>query len=157
MNVRHVFGRYAVMIVCLFATGVFAESENDSIIGKWCVEDKTNMFDFYRTGNEYRARLIPLAKPSMLDTNNPVDSLKSRKLYGVTLIYGLVYDAKKNRWDGGRIYNPENGKTYFCNCILMANGTQLLFRGYLGVSILGETRTWTRVTGSKTEKQEFVV
>ncbi len=152
MKVQQVCAWYAAIIGCLFSTAVFARPVNDSIIGKWYVEDKTAIFDFYRTGNEYRARLIPLAKPDMLDTNNSVDSLKGRKLSGATLIYGLVYDAKKNRWDGGRVYNPENGKTYFCHCTLAAEGAQLLFRGYLGVSILGQTQTWTRVTDSKTKE-----
>jgi uncharacterized protein (DUF2147 family) len=137
---------YAVMAVCLFFTSISAQPVNDSIIGKWCLEDKTCIFDFYRTGNEYRARLVPLAKPDIVDTHNPVDSLRNRRLSGATLVYSLVYDAKKNRWDGGRVYNPENGKTYMCHCTLAAGGTKLLFRGYLGISILGETRTWTRVT-----------
>jgi uncharacterized protein (DUF2147 family) len=144
MNVQRVRVWYAVIIGCLFSTGVFAQPVNDSIIGKWYVEDKTALFDFYRIGSEYRARLLPLAKPDMVDANNPVDSLKNRKLSGATLIYGLVYDAKKNRWNGGRVYNPENGKTYFCYCMFSSAGTQLFFRGYLGVSILGRTQTWTR-------------
>jgi uncharacterized protein (DUF2147 family) len=152
MNVRHASGWHAAIVACLFSTGVFAQAGNDSIIGKWYVDDKTAIFDFYRTGNEYRARLIPLAKPDMVDTNNPVDSLKIRKLSGATLIYGLSYDTKKNRWNDGRVYDPENGKTYFCNCKLAFNGLQLLFRGYLSVSILGETRTWTRVTCCKTKE-----
>lgn len=142
----------AAIVVCLFSTSVFTQSVNDNIIGKWCLDDKTAMFDFYRTGNKYCARLIPLAKPDLADTNNPVDSLKSRKLAGVTLVYGLSYDAKKDRWDGGRVYNPENGKTYFCDCMLSSAGTQLLFRGYLGVRILGQTRTWTRGACGKTKE-----
>jgi uncharacterized protein (DUF2147 family) len=146
MNVKKACIRYAVILGCLFSTGIFAEPLNDSIIGKWYVEDKTAIFDFYRTGNEYRARLIPLAQPGLVDANNSVDSLKSRKLSGATIIYGLSYNTKKNRWDGGMVYNPENGKTYFCHCMLSSAGAQLLFRGYLGVSILGQTQTWTRVT-----------
>jgi len=151
MNCKNMRRWYAVMVVSLVSTGIFAQSENDSIIGKWYVKDKTAIFDFYRTGNEYRARLIPLVKPDMVDTNNPVDSLKNRKIYGATLIYGLLFDPKKKRWDKGKVYNPENGKTYFCHCLLAAQGSQLLFRGYLGVSILGETQTWTRVMGCNTQ------
>jgi uncharacterized protein (DUF2147 family) len=145
MNERYGNVWHTVMVIGLLSASLFAQSEGDSIVGKWYVEDKTAIFDFYRTGNHYRAKLIPLAKPDMVDTNNSVDSLKNRPLSGATLIYDLVYDTKKKRWDGGRVYNPENGKTYLCHCSLAAGGTQLLFRGYLGVSILGQTQTWTRV------------
>jgi uncharacterized protein (DUF2147 family) len=145
MNTRHVRRLYVDIILLVFFTGISAEPVNDSIIGKWLLDDKTAIFDFYRIGNEYYARLVPLAEPDMADTNNPVDSLKRRKLDGVTLVYGLSYEAKKNRWEGGRVYNPENGKTYFCHCKLTSEGTQLIFTGYLGVDILGQNRIWTRV------------
>jgi uncharacterized protein (DUF2147 family) len=137
--------KYAVLSVCLFSAGVFAQPEGDGLLGKWLLDDKTAIFDFYRAGYEYRARIITLAKPNLVDTNNPVDSLKTRKIAGLTLVHGLVYEAKKKKWGGGRVYNPENGKTYSCNCTLSADGVHLLFRGYLGVSLLGETRTWTRM------------
>jgi uncharacterized protein (DUF2147 family) len=145
MNVQRGRKWLAVMAVGLFSTGMFAQPVNDGIIGKWWVEGKTAQFDFYRMGNEYRARLIPLTRPEMVDTHNPVDSLKVRKLSGATLIYGLIYDENHKRWDGGKVYNPQNGKTYSCNCKLTSAGSRLLFRGFLGVSILGQTQTWTRV------------
>lgn len=77
-------GLHVVMIVCLLFTSIGAQVEGDSIVGKWYVDDKTAMFDFYRTGREYRARLLPLAHPDMVDINNPADSLKNRKLSGET-------------------------------------------------------------------------
>jgi uncharacterized protein (DUF2147 family) len=137
-------GWHAMLFGCLFSAGLFAQPINDSILGKWCIDDKSAQFDFYRAGNEYRARLIPIARPNMLDTKNPVDSLKGRKLHGATLAYRLSYNAKKNRWEGGRVYNPENGKTYFCTCMLVSGGARLQFRGFLGVSVFGQTRVWTR-------------
>ncbi len=150
MNQRRGRGWLVILVVGLFSACIFAQPANDGIIGKWWVEGKTAQFDFYRIENEYRAVLIPLARPDMVDTNNPVDSLKNRKLSGAALIYGLIYDEKRKRWDGGKVYNPENGKTYSCHCMLTAASSKLLFRGYLGVSVLGQTQTWTRVAGNKT-------
>ena len=152
MSIRQRGGWYASIIACLLCVPIFAQTEGDNIIGKWCLDDRTAIFDFYRTGNEYQARLVPLSKPNLLDVNNPVDSLKKRKLSGSILVHGLVYDAQKHKWDGGKVYNPENGKTYNCNCRLAAQGTQLLFRGYLGVSVLGQTRTWNRMAPGSTGK-----
>ena len=143
MNVQQLRRLYAAIAVCLYSAGIFALPVNDSIIGQWYTEGCTAIFDFYRCDQEYKARMIPLKKPDMIDSNNPVDSLKSRRLHGITAVYGLTYDSKKKQWGNGKVYNPENGKTYSCNCVLTKEGT-LRFRGFLGVSLLGGSQTWTR-------------
>ncbi|NCU04415.1 MAG: DUF2147 domain-containing protein, partial [Chitinophagaceae bacterium] len=38
---------------------------------------------------------------------------------------------------------PKNGKTYSCKMALDGNNT-LKVRGYIGVSLIGRTDTWTR-------------
>ena len=47
-------------------------------------------------------------------------------------------------WSGGRIYNPEDGKTYKCKLTLKDDNT-LTVRGYVGLTIFGKTQYWTRV------------
>ena len=47
-------------------------------------------------------------------------------------------------WSGGRIYNPEDGKTYKCKLTLQDDGT-LKVRGYVGMSIFGKTQIWRRL------------
>jgi uncharacterized protein (DUF2147 family) len=139
------------MAVLFLSACTVAQTAGDSIIGRWHTEKRQAMFDFYRCNHEYRARMYPLEKPDLLDTNNQVDSLKMRKLIGITTVHGLTYDSKGKRWVNGKVYNPENGKTYSCNCVVSEKGT-LLFRGFLGLSVLGQTQTWTRVTDSTTRK-----
>ncbi|OGJ89787.1 MAG: hypothetical protein A2268_07340 [Candidatus Raymondbacteria bacterium RifOxyA12_full_50_37] len=123
---------------------VCAQSEGDSILGQWYTEKCQAAFHFYCSGQEYKAKMVPLEKPDMVDTKNPVDSLKTRKLNGTTTIYGLVYNSKKKQWENGKVYNPEDGRTYSCYCFLKKGGTQLFFKGYLGVSVLGGSQIWTR-------------
>jgi uncharacterized protein (DUF2147 family) len=132
------------MAVLFLSSCAVAQTAGDSIIGQWYTEGCQAMFDFYRCNQEYVARMYPLEKPDLADSNNLVDSLKTRKLNGITTVYGLTYDAKGKRWVNGKVYNPENGKTYSCHCSLTAGGTRLLFRGYIGISLLGGTQTWTR-------------
>ena len=74
----------------------------DSLLGKWCTERCDAIFDFYRTGDEYSASLFPQKYPEIIDSINPVDSLKSRRLSGETTIYGLVYNSSKQQWENGR-------------------------------------------------------
>jgi uncharacterized protein (DUF2147 family) len=135
-----------VLAVCLSFTGAFSDRASDALIGKWLIPDEGAIFDFYREKDEFRARLIPLRNPELKDTNNTVDSLNGRTLNGATLIYGLKYDEKKQQWLDGWVYNPEDGRTYHCCCTLKANGARLVFRGYLGVSLLGQSQTWKKVS-----------
>ena len=59
-------------------------------------------------------------------------------------VYGLTYDAKKKRWVNGKVYNPQDGRTYSCWCALKKQGTRLYFRGFIGMNLLGGSQTWTR-------------
>jgi len=141
-----------VFFFCIVVLSSVHASPQERLLGKWYTEGKAAVFDFYKVGNEYKARMYPLKTPDLRDTMNPVDSLKGRKLSGVTTIYGLIFNAQKKQWEQGRVYNPGNGKVYSCNCKL-SNGN-LIFRGYLGVSLLGQSQVWTRVPeGIEVEKK----
>jgi uncharacterized protein (DUF2147 family) len=57
---------------------------------------------------------------------------------GIDILTGLT--KKGDRYEGGRIYNPKNGKTYKCS--MWMDGDKLKVRGYIGVFY--ETQTWIR-------------
>jgi uncharacterized protein (DUF2147 family) len=140
-----------IIFIALFFAG-YAASPDDSILGMWQNIEGTACFDFYKAGGEYRARQFGLLYPDPVDTLNPVDSLKTRRLYGATVLTGLLYDAKKNRWEKGLVYNCENGRTYSCLCTMTDSGKKLRLRGYLGISVLGITKNWVRPT-AQTERK----
>jgi uncharacterized protein (DUF2147 family) len=48
-------------------------------------------------------------------------------------------------YEGGDILDPETGFVYRCKLALNSDGDRLLVRGYLGISLLGRTQTWTRL------------
>ena len=60
------------------------------------------------------------------------------------LIWGFKKTADANTFEGGQIYNGENGKIYNANISLQPDG-KLSLRGYVGIPTFGETQTWTRV------------
>lgn len=140
--------RFIIIVIISLYSQVFSQTDSDKINGRWYTEQCKAAFDFFRCGQEYRARLIPFQKPDLIDLKNPVDSLKNRRLGGAVTIYGLLYDTEQQRWKNGKVYNPENGKTYSCICVIAADGT-LHFRGFIGVSLLGESQVWTRETCNK--------
>ena len=45
---------------------------------------------------------------------------------------------------GGQILDPGNGKVYRSRVRLTNNGKRLSVRGYIGVPMLGRSRTWVR-------------
>jgi uncharacterized protein (DUF2147 family) len=81
-----------------------------------------------------------LGKPKF-DWRNPDAAKRSRALLGVPLLNGFTYSGD-DVWEGGTIYNPDDGKTYKCKMTL--NGNRLDVRGFIGISLFGKTTTWTR-------------
>jgi len=79
------------------------------------------------------------------DHRNENAALRSRKVLGMLLIWGFKATSDPNEFEGGRIYNAENGKTYSANISLQPDG-KLRLRGYVGSPMLGETQLWTRVS-----------
>ena len=67
---------------------------------------------------------------------------KDQPLIGLEIISGMKQSGSV--WKGGRILDPENGKTYKCK--LELEGTDVLkVRGYIGIPALGRTQRWYRV------------
>ena len=87
---------------------------------------------------------VVVAPDVATDYRNADPALRSRKVLGMTLIWGFKRTADPNAYDGGQIYNGENGKIYSANISLQADGT-LRLRGYVGSPMFGETQIWTRV------------
>lgn len=88
-----------------------------------------------------RAPLDEAGKPKT-DIHNNDAALRARPLCGLPLLAGFDADGA-NAWSGGTIYDPESGSTYQSTMRLEPDGT-LRVRGYVGISLLGRSQTWTR-------------
>lgn len=85
-----------------------------------------------------------VAPEAVSDYRNPNPALRSRKVIGMPLIWGFKATPDPNSFEGGQIYNGENGKIYSANISLQPDG-KLRLRGYVGSPMLGETQLWTRI------------
>jgi uncharacterized protein (DUF2147 family) len=74
------------------------------------------------------------------DTRNPNAALRSKPIVGSALIRDFK-QAGPGRWNGGKIYNPEDGKTYDSKISLNANGT-LKVEGC--ILMVCQAQTWRR-------------
>ena len=77
------------------------------------------------------------------DVKNPDPSKRSQANVGLIIMKGFTYNEAKDEWENGTVYNPASGKTYR-SYMKLESGNKLKIRGFLGVSLLGKTITWTR-------------
>jgi len=126
-----------------FVSAMGQTSESDRLIGTYMTEGSKGKVVIERAGGTYNGKLVWSKTEGALDKNNPVKAEQSKKLVGKTILTGFKY-AGKGVWDGGKIYDPENGKTYNCKITLKSDGN-ITVRGFIGVSLLGRNTNWTRV------------
>ncbi len=67
---------------------------------------------------------------------------KNQPVKGMTILWGLTQNGDK--WRGGYIMDPDNGKTYRTIVKVVDKGKKLHVRGYIGYSLLGRTQVWHR-------------
>jgi len=138
---------FAGVLLAIGVNAYAASPEGDTILGKWLTAKGKSVVEVYHCGDAYCGKIVWLKEPlnkegkEKLDTKNPDESLRGRKIMGLEILTGLQYKGP-NKWGGGRIYDPDKGKTYKCKAWM--EGKNLKFRGYIGFSLLGRTTTWTR-------------
>ena len=121
------------VIICLVLAMMSVAGYAQSVVGKWVTEGGDSQVEIYQSGDKLLKK-----GDGQQDVHNPDKKLQSRKLVGVNILTGLT--QKGDKWEGGKIYNPKNGKTYKCSIWL--EGNNLKVRGY--VAMFYETQTWTR-------------
>jgi uncharacterized protein (DUF2147 family) len=67
---------------------------------------------------------------------------KDQPIEGMKILWGMKKDG--SGWSGGKILDPDNGKTYKCSMTVTDGGKKLDVRGYIGISLIGRTQTWDR-------------
>lgn len=138
------------LLIIAGASAFNVKADNpDGIVGVWKTGEGTAMVRIYKNGDKYQGKIVWLKEPNdpetgkpKVDKNHPDEASKTRSILGLVNIWGFNYKGE-NVWDGGNIYDPKNGNTYSCTMKLQ-NANSLEVRGYIGVSIIGRTDTWTK-------------
>jgi uncharacterized protein (DUF2147 family) len=132
----------AFLVLSIFFTKILAQNTpQDAVLGTWFNAEKDGKIQIYKTGDKYFGKLIWMKNPRK-DTENVDAKLHTRDLQGIVLLNNFKFTGKT--WEDGTIYDPKNGKTY--SCIIKSKGLNNLdIRGFIGISLLGRTTSWTRV------------
>lgn len=141
------------MIVSVAATAVlFGIAAHADPVGTWLTDSGKSRVKIETCGSGLCGRIVWLRNPvnaageDMRDTNNADESLRERKLIGIELMSGFT-EARPGRWTGGRIYNPEDGRTYDSRLVEQDEST-LTVKGC--VLFICKSQTWTRVPQDET-------
>lgn len=132
-------------LIIVFVSKTFAQTGEGAIVGRWESDKKDVRMEFFKSGNEYQARLLwgnqiveSDGKTSKKDAKNPDEKLRSRNIIGIVSLSGLKWDGVE--YTGGKIYNPPSGDTYKCK--VWTKDGKLYLRGFMGVSLFGQTATF---------------
>lgn len=78
------------------------------------------------------------------DVNNPDESMRTRPMCGLQILWGFKKDGDTD-WEDGKIYKADDGDTYSANITLKDQDT-LGLRGYVGIPLFGKSQVWSRVS-----------
>ena len=87
-------------------------------------------------------RLLKNAKPEDVCTQCD-DDRKDKPLIGLEIIRGAKKAEGRDVWEGGKILDPENGRSYTLKLTPIDDGKKLEVRGSFGP--FGRTQTWVRI------------
>lgn len=132
----------------------YTANSND-ILGLWNNEEGDAIIEVFKCGEKYCGKVIWVNEPTYpaddeksragqprLDDNNPNTKLRNRPIVGLQIMDGFTFHGK-NRWVGGTVYDPKNGKTY-SGKMTLDSPDKLHLRGFMFFSLFGRTTTWTR-------------
>jgi len=136
-----------LLITCLLLSATLVYGQADKIAGIWVPAKGTSQVRIFKaTNGKYYGKVEWLENDKdKLDVNNPDEKLRDKKVWGLMILKDFIYNTEKNRWEGGTVYDPDNGKTYDCYMWFNGNENTMTLKGYvLGMKFIGRAEDWTR-------------
>ncbi|MDB4292290.1 DUF2147 domain-containing protein [Maribacter sp.] len=120
----------------------YAQAMADKVIGTYLTNTKEGKIKIFKENNSYYSKIL-WRKDARKDSENPDEALRNNSVIGLVFLKDFVFNGK-NLWSGGEVYSFDNGNTYSGKMWLEDEGQTLKMRGFLGISLLGRTATFTR-------------
>lgn len=143
---KHFVSKVLLFSFIFIGITVVAKAQTDPIEKVWYNQEKTAKIQVYKAKDgRFYGKMVWLKEPlengkPKVDKENPDDKKRNTPLIGLILLRGLEKDGD-HEYDNGKIYDPKNGKTYSCK--ITHKGNTLDLRGFVGISLIGRTSTWT--------------
>lgn len=117
-------------------------TENITEIGIWATKEEDGVFQIYSCGQNLCGRLIGI----QYNTPLPPQSSKGHTQCNFSMLMNFTKKKGDDYWRG-KIIDPRDEKSYDAK-IWSKKPNELKVRGYLGISLLGETHVWHRFNGA---------
>lgn len=143
MTIRNIL----VYIVLFFFMPDNIMGQADDLCSYWrTIKGNTQIQIYKETNGKYYGKIVWLRiEKDRPDINNPNPKLRNRKVLGMRIMEGFIYNSKNKRWENGTIYDPESGKTYKCSLWFEGNRYLLKLKGFpLGIKMIGRETEWIR-------------
>ncbi len=156
MRMRFMFAIATLFVVAPFWSGLAHGAGRPSAAGLWqAVDDDTKqptgwflISDHNGVHDGIIAKMF--LKPGE-DPNAVCDKCKDDRhdhpWLGLEIIRGMKPEGE-DKYGGGTILDPRDGKIYKATMKLSPDGQMLTVRGYIGFELLGQNQYWTRLPDS---------
>jgi uncharacterized protein (DUF2147 family) len=141
----------AVTAVASLLVSALVFAQGSSPAGRWrTIDDKSgqvksivgiDVVDGMLVGQVEKV-FAPPAKDANPNCERCPGDRKNKPIVGMQILWGFRKDG--DDYTGGRVFDPEEGKTYRGRIRVLDNGRKLELRGYVGVPMFGRSQTWIR-------------
>jgi uncharacterized protein (DUF2147 family) len=118
------------------------DSDTKEPSGWFLIDDHNGVFD----GIIAKMFLKPGEDPNVI-CDKCKDDRKDHTWLGLEIIRGMKPEGE-DKFGGGTILDPRDGKVYKATMKLTPDGQTLVVRGYIGFELLGRNQYWTRLPDS---------
>ncbi len=115
------------------------DSDTKQPTGWFLISDHDGVYD----GIIAKMFLKPGEDPNVV-CDNCTDDRHDQPWLGLQIIRGMKPEGD-DKFGGGTILDPRDGKVYHAVMTLTPDGQTLVVRGYIGFELLGENQYWTRL------------
>ncbi len=142
-----------IALIAVVVIPLTISAQADRITGVWITASDSSSVEIVKhTNGKYIGNINWLMEPMndqgkpKVDENNPDPDKQNQPIIGLKILRAFEYDDRKDRWDDGTIYDPDNGKTYSCYAWFEDGNYDVLYlKGYvMGMKFLGRETTWKR-------------
>lgn len=129
-----------------------AQSANPSVEGFWQHKDESGQpqawFRIQQRNGIYEGQIVKMfpkrgEDPAQFRCTGCEGEQKNAPVLGITFIKGMKRDGLK--YEEGTILDPRDGSVYSAQMQLSPDGRKLTVRGYLGISLFGQSQVWERL------------
>lgn len=144
---------FIALLITTTTFNISAHHSSADIAGRWMSTENNLEVEIFKTGNEFKAKVVwfddsdDKSKPldTRCDVKNPDEQLRTRKVIGMEVMHGLIYNPNNDDWENGRIYDAKSGKNWNANAWIMEDGN-LKVRGFWHFQCLGKNIFFKRVS-----------